>query len=88
MINITKLEQTCTACPTQFHGKTDKDEDVYIRFRFGRLSMEIGHYMVFSETISDGLAGVIDIETIKEKLKSLDISWPENVPFNENYYEQ
>lgn len=87
MITIKKLEQTSVACPTQFHGVTDKDEPVYIRFRYGRLSMEISRERVFSEATSDGLDGCIGIDEIKRRMAILNIVWPDEIPFNEDYFQ-
>jgi hypothetical protein len=37
-----EIEQTCAACPAQWEGLTDDDRIVYIRFRWGILSVRIG----------------------------------------------
>lgn len=35
------LDQTCTACPSQWEGRTDDGRHVYIRYRGGWLSAGI-----------------------------------------------
>lgn len=68
-----KLTQTCSACPSQWEGDTDKNEPVYIRFRWGYLSVEIGNES-FGWQISDGLDGILSFEELKKELKEkLDI---------------
>jgi hypothetical protein len=42
MIKIVKIRQTCVICPTQYEGKTDDDRPVYIRYRWGYLSVRVG----------------------------------------------
>jgi len=41
-MKISKLIRTCTACPSSWEGKTDDNRDVYIRFRWGDLSVRLG----------------------------------------------
>ena len=77
MIKIINLIQTCFACPTQFSGETDDGREAYIRFRFGRLSITIDGESIFSESLSDGLDGVISYDKIKEATKHLNIQWPD-----------
>jgi hypothetical protein len=37
---IARIEQTCTACPSQWNAWTDDGEYVYIRYRWGCLSID------------------------------------------------
>lgn len=39
---VLKLKQTCSACPSQWEGETADRRPVYIRYRFGYLSVQIG----------------------------------------------
>lgn len=39
---VVSLTQTCSACPSQWEGRTDDDRPVYIRYRWGHLGIEIG----------------------------------------------
>jgi hypothetical protein len=41
-IKIRSLTRTCRACPAQWDGETDDGRKVYVRFRWGRLSIRIG----------------------------------------------
>ena len=46
---VIKLEQTCGACPSQWEGITDDSRSLYIRYRWGYLSVSIGEPEDFSE---------------------------------------
>lgn len=41
-IKLSELRRTCIACPSQWEGRTVNDEPVYIRYRWGYLSVRIG----------------------------------------------
>ena len=42
MILVKEIEQTLVACPSQWEGITDDDRPIYIRYRWGFLSVRIG----------------------------------------------
>jgi len=78
-MKIKSLIQTCSACPTQYNGETDDGKYVYIRYRFGKLSMEIDHKVIYVGYIGDALDGCISLDKIKELTKDLNIEWPETL---------
>jgi hypothetical protein len=39
---VIALEQTCTACPSQWEGGLEGGGYVYIRYRWGGLTVEVG----------------------------------------------
>jgi hypothetical protein len=42
-MKLTRLERTCIACPSQWEGETEGGrEEVYVRYRHGSLSVEVG----------------------------------------------
>lgn len=47
MINIGSLKQTGFGCPSQWDGKTSKGEYVYIRFRYGILTVDVSNEQVY-----------------------------------------
>jgi len=51
-----KIVQTCTISPSQWEGETDDGQFVYIRYRFGDLTIEIADN---KEAWSDGKLRVI-----------------------------
>lgn len=77
MIKVKNIKQTCYACPSQWEGKTDNGERVYVRYRWGNLSIDINGNGFYSESIGDGLAGVLGYDELKEYTKHL-IEWPEH----------
>ena len=41
-MRIVQLEKTCGACPSQWEGKLDNGEYLYVRYRWGSLQVGIG----------------------------------------------
>ena len=41
-VTIKSIERTCIACPSQWEAETDDGRVVYIRYRFGKLTVGIG----------------------------------------------
>lgn len=41
-MKLKRLERTCIACPSQWEGETEDGREVYVRYRHGRLSVEVG----------------------------------------------
>lgn len=64
MIKIINLKQTCIACPTQYEGLTDNNEYVYIRYRYGYLSIRVCGKEIYGTRVGSGLDGVIELEKI------------------------
>ncbi len=65
---VIQLEQTCFACPSAWMGRTVCDKELYIRFRWGCLSAYLNDDVIYSESISDELDGVIDENSVIELL--------------------
>lgn len=42
MITLAELTETCGGCPSQWEGRTTSNEPVYIRYRWGNLTLCIG----------------------------------------------
>lgn len=63
MIVVKEIEQTCEACPSQWEGYTDDERCIYIRYRWGFLSVRIGPPGDKSE-----LAGVRGEEILRKHL--------------------
>lgn len=51
MIVVSKLTKTCPASPAQWSGVTDKGEEVYVRYRWGYLRVEVNEETVFAKQI-------------------------------------
>ena len=41
-MKVISIEQTCGACPSQWEGITDDNRRVYVRYRWGNLSVRVG----------------------------------------------
>jgi hypothetical protein len=77
MIKVKSIALTCTACPSQFEGLTEDNRKLYFRYRFGRLTVEIGAKddmsefaalrgeRIYSISIGDEYDGYMDLEELK-----------------------
>lgn len=81
-INIVSIKKTCEACPSQWEGWTDDGLFLYIRYRWGTLSVTFWEdsamftfpypYVVLYEgCIGDSLDGFMDYEELKKYLKDV-----------------
>lgn len=88
-VTITKITKTCAACPAQWEAKTDDGMVVYIRYRWGGLSICIGDTIdnavmgkeIMHTSYGNGLDGTMDYETLKEIAKKY-IVFPESEESN------
>ena len=39
---VVALDQTCGACPSQWEGRLDNGQRIYVRYRWGRLQLGVG----------------------------------------------
>lgn len=67
-IRITKLECTCSACPSQWQGRTDDGRSVYIRYRWGYGTVDVNSERVFSFSRGDSLDGLLGLDDLKSEL--------------------
>ena len=76
---------TCSACPAQWEGRTEGDRPVYIRYRWGYLSVRVGApggdlwsavggVRVYGEQVGDGLDGSIEWREVRDWIKPLRLS--------------
>ena len=42
MIQIEKIVKTCDSCPAQWEGITSDNRQIYVRYRWGCLSVRVG----------------------------------------------
>ena len=71
MVKIAEITQTCLACPSQWEGTTEEGEEIYVRYRWGTLRIDLNHRTVFQQELGDGLDGVIEWEDVVEVLEEL-----------------
>ena len=56
-IKVTRVVQTCRACPSQWDAWTPNGNYVYIRYRYGHLTVDVDNSPVFSAVVGDRLDG-------------------------------
>jgi len=84
LIKVIAVVKTCGSCPSQWSGLTDHGDSVYVRFRWGHLSVNVGYNdavsdgeEVFSwDEEGDGYNGHLTYQKLKE-LTSHRFEWPE-----------
>lgn len=68
---VIELRRTCFACPSQWEGATEDGEHVYIRYRWGFLSAQVGNEDVYSASHGDGLDGNMSDEDMQQALSNV-----------------
>lgn len=80
---IIKLEKTCYASPAQWEGKLEDGRMIYIRYRYGNLSISISENAtedifdavegieLLCEDIGDDLDGFIEFKELKSYLEEI-----------------
>ncbi len=87
---VVALEQTCTACPSQWEGTLEDGRSLYARYRGGLLRVGIGENVeaahtnsfpktaLYCEHIGDGLDGFMGFEELRAHLYGL-LDFPEGL---------
>lgn len=55
-MRVTEIVMTCNACPSQWEGKTECGHMVYIRYRWGWLSVRISP--IKTNNVEDAVVGI------------------------------
>lgn len=71
MVKIAEITQTCYACPSQWEGETIDGEEIYIRYRWGTLRIDIDGETEFEQQMGNDLDGYIDWEDVEDILEEL-----------------
>jgi hypothetical protein len=88
MVKVTEIKQTCTACPSQWEGKTDDGQFIYVRSRHDYLEISLGSTIddaIWGDkrtvvvSMDDNAAGWLEYDELK-KLTADKIDWPEVCP--------
>lgn len=88
-MKILKLVRTCLARPAAWEGIDEQNQIIYIRYRWGQMTMRQGSPneefdiarmpLVFNESIGDNFDGLIDYADMKKEIESkTDFTLPEN----------
>lgn len=88
MIKVSSIVKTCGSCPAQWEGVTSDGKAVYVRYRWGFLSVTVSDMLedairgthpkdeVYGRQLGHALDGVLEYEVLKTKTVGL-IAWPE-----------
>jgi hypothetical protein len=81
ILKLTELNQTCSACPSQWEGKVEDGKMIYVRYRWGNLEICISskptddvmdavmeNYLLY-ETIGGEFDGSMTFEELKPYLE-------------------
>jgi len=87
MIKVTSIEQTSGACPSQWEGVTEDGRPIYVRYRWGCLSIRLGEKdgniwdavngeEIIREELGGPWDGVLPYEELKRATRGK-IQWPD-----------
>ena len=85
VITVRALIRTCSSCPSQWEGQTRDGRFVYVRYRWGTLSIGIGASReesinhsgnLLDKELGDHLDGVLEFEQLRAATADL-IEWPD-----------
>lgn len=86
MVRVSSLTQTCIKSPSQWEGRTSDGRQIYVRYRWGQLTIGIGNTIdeavrsesnLFKKQIGgmrDGDLDYVKLRTVTDGL----IEWPES----------
>jgi hypothetical protein len=84
-IRISSVIQTCDRNPSQWEGLTDDGMHVYVRYRWGHLTIGSGKTLdeavnnrnnLFDKRLGDGLDGCLEYDKLREVTAGV-IVWPD-----------
>lgn len=73
---VKRLWMTCEACPTQYEGETLTGQDVYIRYRWGTLRLDLDEVTVYEQEIGDEFHGALDYDEMRTALHGVAVLPP------------
>lgn len=83
MYKIKTIEKTCFACPSQWEGFLENGKAIYIRYRWGYLSIRISDDVtydiddavcgkeIYGKQIGEEYDGVIELDTVLDLSKGV-----------------
>ena len=89
-IIVTIAHYECCMCPTIITGTTDDGTTVYVRYRWGRLSVRVdtrdpvpqggaaGVWIIENQLVPEGLDGCLSYDELRELTADL-IEWPDEL---------
>lgn len=70
-MRVIEIRKTCYACPAQWEGMVEGGKHLYIRYRWGWLSVDIGEDEVLAKQYGDAMNGYMDGAELKALTKEL-----------------
>lgn len=73
-LKVISINQTCSACPSQWDAVLEDGREVYIRYRWGRLSIRcpgVDGEEIFGAVLADDLDGCLEYSELKEHAKEV-----------------
>lgn len=82
---ITEITQTCGACPASWEAKTVDGKSLYIRYRYGHLTVRdnTDNVCIYSMTVGDDLDGVMSYDDLQLHLADFAVFVPETAAYRE-----
>jgi hypothetical protein len=86
MIRVIEIRNTCGACPSQWEGRLSDGRFIYVRYRWGYLSIRVGSpdvraaisgEEVFGQYAGEFMDGWMTYEDLKKHTQGK-IEWPDN----------
>lgn len=87
-VQVVEIRKTCYACPAQWEGKTADGRWVYVRYRWGYLSVSVGDTLdeavdltrsgkvLYETRTGDSFNGYMDYAELR-KLTEGTVQWPD-----------
>lgn len=67
VLQITRILETCSGCPTQWTACTDNGKCVLVRYRHGILRVDVDYVTIFEDSTNSGSDGVLTFEEMKTR---------------------
>ena len=83
MIKVKELTQTCSVCPSQWEGTLTNGEELYIKYRYGYLSIRVNGTEIWGDQLGDNLDGVLSQKKMKPYLLKALIEYSNNINTHE-----
>jgi len=75
IIKVKSIHWLGGLCPTQAEGVTENNESIFIKYRDGKLRVDISNFLIFSKKIGEDKDGDISYDNVvKELFNILDFS--------------
>lgn len=90
MFKVKEIMQTCRACPSQWEGYTEDNRQIYVRYRWGYLSVRVGPENdheefaavrgneIFGQQLGGEYAGILCYDELQDVTRDR-IAWPKDM---------